>query len=191
MTEMIYRAIRPLSAVAFLAIVVCLTTTTHAQTPPPAVTTTTGQKPVTTTTGQKPAPPSGATTESTVPPKEPSSQTRSACQRRVDVLSGRSKDRTLLSDPEVKSLAERSPELTICGAVAVDSGEWCKLLDKSRIDACHETYAIFHQLRAYPNGRSFMFDDRHFQECSQNAAVKPICEQIREALRAGDPNKCV
>src|SRR5262249_13786062 len=131
-----------------------------------------------------PAPASG--------PSTASKESRTNCERYVGALAGREKNSALLKQSEVRSLAPRAAGLVTCSAVRAGSAEPCKLLEAARADGCGASRAVFHELRAYPNGRSYMFDDRKYQECKQNGGMPPVvCDALRKALRAGDPSLCV
>jgi hypothetical protein len=118
---------------------------------------------------------------------------RADCERYARVLAGRDKDPELLKQAEAPATARRTAnaDLVTCTAVLADSDEPCTRLDKETADNCRRDRAVFHEMRAYPNGRSFMLDDRKFEECKQNAAMAPVCEALRKALRSGDPSQCV
>jgi hypothetical protein len=108
------------------------------------------------------------------------------------VLGGRDKDRALLKQPDVRALAAGAPDLVTCVAVRADSDEVCNLLDKAAAESCRSTRALFHELRAYPNGRSYMFDERRYRECKQPGGMPAaVCDALQKALRSGDANQCV
>ncbi len=106
-------------------------------------------------------------------------------------LSGHAKDAAVLKSDEVRALAPRASELVTCGAVATDSDAPCQLLTTdSQIKDCRAMRSIFHELRTYPNGRSFMFDDVKLEECHADPRVASICDNFRKALRSGDASQC-
>jgi hypothetical protein len=60
---------------------------------------------------------------------------------------------------------------------------------------CRHTWSIFHELRTYPKGRSFLFDDVDYDGCKELPSRVPafsatLCDAFREALRSGDVKKC-
>jgi hypothetical protein len=118
---------------------------------------------------------------------------RADCERRARALAGKEKDAELPQKAAAGSTAMRNAnaDLVTCLAVLADSDEPCKRLDDESADNCRRDRAAFHELRAYPNGKSFMLDDRKFEECKQNAAMAPVCTALRNALRSGDPSQCV
>lgn len=114
------------------------------------------------------------------------------CPHFVGVLAGREKDAAVAKQPEFRAFAARVPELVTCGAVRTDSDDACKVLDKDDAETCRRSRATFHELRAYPKGRSYLFDETKYQECKQAGGMPaPVCEALRKALRSGDPNQCV
>ena len=133
----------------------------------------------------------GEPAASASPSARKSTASRADCERYARALAGREKNPGLLKQPEVEAMAARSADLVTCSAVLADSDEPCKHLPEDRAEDCRKTRAVFHELRAYPNGRSFMFDERKFEECRQNAAMAPLCDALRKALRSGDPSQCV
>ena len=113
------------------------------------------------------------------------------CEHYVAVLGGE-KDAAVAKEPEFRELAGRATDLVTCKAIRADSDEPCKLLEKDGADACRTTRATFHEMREYPNGRSYMFDDRKYQECKKDGGMPMvICDALRNALRTGDPSQCV
>jgi hypothetical protein len=176
-------------AVACAAACVLGDVAAHGQTPPPSAPTGNPERAV-------PPPPPAQGSEAAPTPEAPAAAagktSRQDCERYVDALAGRDKDRALLRQPEVKAMAQRGAELVTCGAVRADSDAPCGLLDdKGSAEDCRGTRALFHELRTQPNGRSFMFDQHEFDKCAENAAMKPICEKARQAFMARDPNLCV
>ena len=163
--------------------------TAHGQTPAP---TAPAAKPEQTTSpSTAPGAGAGAPAGSQSPAAPASNTSRADCERYARVLSGRQQDATLLKQPDVKALATRSADLVTCTAVRADSDEPCKVMGEDNAKDCRATRALFHEMRAYPKGRSFMLDERKFQECKQNADMAPVCEAVRKALRSGDASQCV
>ncbi len=141
-----------------------------------------------------PAAPAGSAATPAAPARLPSMTSkgsRADCERYVGVFAGSEKDAALLKRPEVRALAPKAIELVTCNAVRADSDEPCKLLEKDAAEACRAARAQFHEMRTYPNGRSYMFDDRKYQECKQSGGMPlVVCDALRKALREGDPAAC-
>lgn len=119
---------------------------------------------------------------------------RSLCERYVAVVSGRG-DQALLDDPSVEALAlQAPPDLVMCGAVVGDSDLLCDRLMPSQHGpnmACLHMRSVFHELRTYPRGRSFLFDDVDWRGCrSVPLLASRFCDPFRTALRSGDPKNC-
>jgi hypothetical protein len=94
----------------------------------------------------------------------------------------------------MKEVLYVAPDLLTCGVVAADSDALCKKLmpvEAGPTMMCRHTWAIFHELRRYPEGRSFMFNEIDWQDC-RGVPVVPasLCDGIRDALRAGDVEAC-
>jgi len=144
------------------------------------------------TAGQAPHPRSGEPAPGTTPTTTPKPDTRTSdCERSVAALSGDPKENALLKAPDVQQLARGQAELLTCRAVKEDSDAACKLLgDWNAIKSCRAKRSIFHELRAYPNGRGFMFNDVQFEGCQDAKETASYCEQVRAAARAGDASKC-
>jgi hypothetical protein len=104
---------------------------------------------------------------------------RAECDGYLAVLSGRKEGSSLADEPELRHLAESAPDLVICAAVKGDS-EAVLLAD------CLYLQAMFHELRTYPKGRSFMFTGMDYKQCMDRS----VCDALRDALRSGDPKKC-
>jgi hypothetical protein len=138
------------------------------------------------------SPPPGSETAGATPASTPDVAARRAtCEEYVGALSGDPKRHALLESAEVQDLAKRTPDLLTCRAVKDDSDEPCKLLgDEKAIKSCRARRSIFHEWRAYPNGRAFMFNDVQFEDCRNFKAFEPYCEAFRAAARAGDASKC-
>ncbi len=117
---------------------------------------------------------------------------RADCERDARALTGRDKDAAPkpagVMDPATRTA---NADLVTCAAVLADSDEPCTRLEKETADNCRKDRAVFHEMRAYPNGPSYMLDDRKFEECKKNAAMAPVCEGLRKAFRSGDPSQCV
>ena len=120
----------------------------------------------------------------------PDAARRAACERYVAVLSGAKEDKALLRDTEFQALARRMPELATCGAVRRDSDELCGVLEENQSMNCRSTLSVYHEMRTYPKGRSFMMDDVKIKECREHPELAPFCDPFREALRSGDLSKC-
>jgi hypothetical protein len=97
----------------------------------------------------------------------------------------------VLGNPEVRAIA--GADLVMCGAVLSDSDVLCKQLMsdvRGPTGACLHMRSIFHELRAYPNTRSFLFDDVDWNDCRGVPALTAYCDALRQALRTGDPKDC-
>jgi hypothetical protein len=162
--------------------------------------------PTATATTRPTATPTSAPTSTPPPPTPTLSSTpnlaatattnarRTDCERYVAFLSGHGQDDALLDNPGVQALAQQSPDLTTCGAVLRDSDERCKRLlpaEHGPSMLCRQMRAIFHELRTYPKGRSFMFDDLDWEQCQSISGLPPkACDAFRDALRSADATKC-
>jgi len=139
-----------------------------------------------------PTPGTGATPAGTPAPQVDAQAAarakRAACESLAAALSGRPAERQLLNDPRAASLAELVPDLVTCGAVATDSDELCKLAAGSS-GSCLTTRSVFHELRANPKGRGFVFSEAEYQHCRAEMPLK-VCEKMRNAVTSGDPSKC-
>src|SRR5713101_4433412 len=94
--------------------------------------------------------------------EEDVSARRTVCARYVAAVAGHAPDDALLDNPEVRALAVQAPDLVMCGAVVHDSDAPCKRLlpeEHGPTTACRYMQSIFHELRTYPQGRSFLFDE--------------------------------
>jgi hypothetical protein len=163
-----------------------------AATPEPAAP---AAKPEEATPPNAPAEPAGAP-KASGSPDAARSKSAAQCEHDVGVLAGREKDPKLLKEPGIRSLAARAPDVVTCAAVRADSDDACGLLEKEAGDSCLSTRAIFHELRAYPNGRSYLFDERKYRQCKQQGVQKggmpvQVCDALQKALRSGDPAQCV
>jgi hypothetical protein len=119
---------------------------------------------------------------------------RSACDRYIAALSGRTQDAALLESADLKAVLQVAPDLGTCTAVASDSDALCQKLfpvESGPTMMCRHTRAIFHELKNYPQGRSFMFTEIDWQGC-RGIPVMPatVCDAMRDALRAGDVEAC-
>jgi hypothetical protein len=116
--------------------------------------------------------------------------TRADCEKAVALLSSGQLDRGALSS-DAKTLAQDAPDLLTCRAVKDDSDAPCKVLTKDdAIAQCRETRSMFHEVRANPKGRGFMFSDVQAEECEKNPMLQQYCAQFRDAARAADASKC-
>ena len=61
--------------------------------------------------------------------------------------------------------------------------------EKGHTKECVQTVGLFHEVRAYPKGRSFYMIDTEWRGC-QGSPYAPICEAFRDALRSGNASKC-
>jgi hypothetical protein len=135
--------------------------------------------------------PAAATPEATAVNTPDAAARRASCENIVAALSGESKHEALLKDPQVEALAKRVPDLLTCRAVKEDSDGPCKLLEDERaVRSCRAKQSTFHEWRAYPNGRAFMFNNVQFEDCGNFKPFAPYCEGFRAAARAGDASKC-
>ena len=145
-----------------------------------------------------------ATTPAAAPAAgEPDAQRKKDCEHFASVLAGRKGDSALLDTADVKGLAQGLPDLVTCGAVVQDSEKHCKVLltrdtkdattgfvPDSPYKACREGWSEFHELKAHPQGRAFMFNDVALQNCKTAKEMQPMCDGIRAAMRSGDESKC-
>jgi hypothetical protein len=142
--------------------------------------------------GAPPAPSaeSGGTPPAAQSPAAPR-PSRKQCEQYVGVLAGGEKS-ALLKEAEVKGIAMQAVDLVTCGAVRADADEPCSVLPGDQAEECRATRAMFHELRARPTSRAFMFDEHEFERCKEeNALMAPVCEALRKAFLSGDPNQCV
>jgi len=117
---------------------------------------------------------------------------RAVCERYVAVLSGRNKDAAAIDNPEVKALAMEAPDLVVCGAVATDSDELCTQFlppEHGPSMKCRYSRAIFHELRAYPHGNSFLISDVDLEEMAP-LMTAAVWDTFRQAVRSGDSGQC-
>lgn len=121
------------------------------------------------------------------------SKARAACEAHAKAILGQSKDPQALNDPGVRAMALSNADLVICSAVLNDSDALCKRFypnDSGPSGACLQLRAVFHELRTQPQKRTFMFDDRDWQQCRGIEALGGFCDSLRAALRSGDPKEC-
>lgn len=116
------------------------------------------------------------------------------CEGSVAALKGKNKGS---ANAEARNLAKRVPELVICNAVASDSSTLCTdLLEAGNENTnhaipCLQMQAIFHELRAYPNGRGFMFDEIDWKGSREIPFVgEKVADALRTAARSGDVKNC-
>jgi len=140
-----------------------------------------------------PTMPAGMTPAATTPAATASptvdSAKRALCERYAAAISGQAKERALLEKAEVKGLAQKVPDLAVCGAVTQDSDEACNVLEGDMRFMCRSYRALLHEMRK-PQGRSYLFTDVHYELCKSVKEVAPFCDAVRAAFRSGDPNKC-
>lgn len=106
------------------------------------------------------------------------------CERVVAALAGRGGS---IKTPQAEGLARAVPELPLCGAVLSDSKAPCAALG-SEAGNCENRWFVFHDLRANPKGRGFVFPE--FQNCASDPNLAKYCKGLREAAMSGDPDKC-
>ena len=133
--------------------------------------------------------PTGATgpTDAPIVPPATAASVKSQCETRVARLVG--KDAAALRDPEVKALAKSAPSIAICAAVVRDSDEPCDLLPEDQAKSCRKTRFTYHELRD-PKSRGYVFTDVEYRDCKASKEYESLCDPLRDALRAGDPEKC-
>lgn len=121
---------------------------------------------------------------------------RALCDRYVGVISGRIRDAALLENAEVRALAMQEPDVATCGAVAADANTPCAVFVGTSEEVrgnrkdCVGTWSVFHELRAFPKGRGYMFDEALMDDCRRFVPMAAVCEPFRNALRSGDPAQC-
>lgn len=124
----------------------------------------------------------------------PEIEPRVACEGYIATLTNRDQDPGLLDNPGIRAIARALPDLVICAAVVRDSDEPCNRLlpaEQGPGGACRHARSIFHELRTYPTGRSFMFDDLDWEGCYyMNIGPTTACDAFRDALRSADAKKC-
>jgi hypothetical protein len=117
---------------------------------------------------------------------------RAACLRAIDALAGATDDSGALASPEARLLADQIPDLVTCGAIRKNTDVPCHTLlakERAREIDCLSMRSMYNELRTYPKGRGFMFDDLKYAECQARGAGK-FCDDFRAALRAGDVAQC-
>lgn len=139
---------------------------------------------------EEPSP--GFTPPTVVPTLDPQAVTaaRSACDRKVDVALGKTKDAAVLKSEEVQSMLRSSPGMAICGAVLADSEDLCKALPAENGVNCRYSWSIFHELRANPKGKGYMFTPVEYELCRKQGPPPELCEMLNKAVRAGNPDLC-
>ncbi len=158
---------------------------------------------VTSATAADPTQATAATTPaakvSPSPRPTPDETQRDTCRKYVAALSGDKDQKDLLEESEVQTLARQVPDLVFCGAVTADSDDICQVLapgEKFRsltegpANICCAAWAQMHELRKYPKGRSYFFDDMQYQQCKALPSLASFCDAFRDALRSGDPAQC-
>ena len=142
-----------------------------------------------------PKPPATATAAAPAPTAVSAADVRqSTCETYVAFLAGRKKDPALFDNDAVRTLAGQASDLVTCGAVVSESDEPCqKLLPNERGPSknCLHMRALFHELRTYPQGRSFMLDEIDWAEFAPlRERIPAAFDGMRTALRAGDASQC-
>ena len=150
--------------------------------------------------GGQGAPPVGAARATppavaqTPTPVDPAVLRRTTCETYVTTLAGRQPNPALFGNDAVLALAAAVPDLVTCGAVVSDSDEPClKLLPVERGPSkmCLHMRAIFHELRTYPQGRSFLLDEIDWAELQPLRERMPAAfDGLRAATRSGDVAQC-
>src|SRR6185295_4400636 len=93
---------------------------------------------------------------------------RAACLRAIDALAGSTDDSGALASPEARLLADQIPDLVTCGAIRKNTDVPCHTLlatERSREIDCLSMRSKYDELRTYPKGRGFLFDDLKYAEC--------------------------
>lgn len=116
------------------------------------------------------------------------------CEGFVATLAGRQPNAALYEDEALRALAGSEADLVTCGAVVSDSETPClKLLPVERGPSkmCLHMRAIFHELRTYPQGRSFLLDEIDWAEWQPLRERMPAAfDALRAATRSGDVAQC-
>ena len=121
---------------------------------------------------------------------------RALCDSYIAVIAGRVEDAALREKADVQALAMREPDVATCGAVAADSDAPCRVFVGTSEEVrgnrkdCIGNWSIFHELRAFPKGRGYMFDEALMDDCRHFGSMATVCEPFRDALRSGDPEQC-
>jgi hypothetical protein len=93
------------------------------------------------------------------------------------------------SDPVLQPIADKVPNLVICGAVLSDSDAVCKQLHPAPAD-CSTLWADFHALRNNAAARGYLLPDSEYEQCRQEKLMQPYCDGLRAATKAHDPSLC-
>jgi hypothetical protein len=137
------------------------------------------------------AAPAAAAPEAPAAGGAPGDAKRAACERVVAVIAGRADDSAVLQSPDARRIADQVPDLVVCGAVRRDSDAPCsRLTDNSQAIGCRSSRSTFSELKTYPKGRGFMFDETKYTECKSDPEVRMPCDAFRAAMRAADPAQC-
>lgn len=117
------------------------------------------------------------------------------CEGFIAVLSGRKLDPALLDNADLKAFAMTAPpDLIVCGAVRNDSDELCTRFfatERGPSKMCPQMRAIFHEVKTYPQGRSFLLSEVDWEDFKLLREQNPAAlDGLRAALRAGDANTC-
>ncbi|HSP96102.1 MAG TPA: hypothetical protein VL049_02505, partial [Candidatus Dormibacteraeota bacterium] len=131
---------------------------------------------------------------STPTPLDAAAVRQTTCESYVALLAGRKQDPTLFEQTAVQALAAQAGDLVTCGAVVSESDAPCEKLlptEHGPSKNCLQMRAVFHELRTYPQGRSFMLDDIDWAEFQPLREMIPAAfDGLRAALRAGDVAQC-
>lgn len=87
-------------------------------------------------------------------------------------------------------MEETLNDLVICAAIAQNSTSSCQTLQGHAAIDCSIVVSTFEELRRDPDGRSFVFPDASYAQCSSDPELSPFCDGIREAANSNDPSKC-
>lgn len=116
------------------------------------------------------------------------------CEGFVAILAGRQPKAALPDDDALRMLAGAQADLIACGAVVSDSAAPCQTLlpvERGPSKMCLHMHAIFHELRTYPQGRSFLLDEVDWAELQPLRERMPAAfDALRAATRSGDAAQC-
>jgi len=87
-------------------------------------------------------------------------------------------------------MEETLENLVTCGAIAQNSAASCQTLEGHAAADCSIVVSTFEELERNPDGRSFVFPDASYAQCTSDSELSPFCDGIREAANANDPSKC-